>query len=504
MSAQEEAQRQMHEQFSQHVVKYNINLDFPAEVISSTTKPLRTNPDLIQHRLLECGLAFDETRTVAQVTETSNVFVENLTKTGCFETVHVKLDQGAAAGQETQDTKDKLQVILKESNWYRIYIGAGIKQDGMMQQGQDTLIPKAQFETTASLINLSGNFDKTQIQYTVDQTSSATLGFQHERPLFSFFKPQSPAYTNLLSMEDGSQFSLATKALLDTLDYEWTRSYKEYQRSIGFRLATLGNIPAPEVPSQEYEGLEWTFVFRDIVPKRNPILPYTMDASPEVVSQSGPDTKHSLKLELRSNGTLTNDKFNPTSGFDWHTVLELAGPPGDVGFFKCHAGSAAHMPLGGGLSVHASLSGGYIHPLSFGGLCGGPGISDRFYLGGPMSLRGFAPGGIGPRAKTGVASGDALGGNLYWKGGVYASIPIEPLQAYGNIRLFGFANAGTLMASTTALESLVKSTRVSAGGGISGAVPGMGRVELTYGIPLRYGPRDVQKSLQFGFGFTFG
>jgi outer membrane protein assembly factor BamA len=32
----------------------------------------------------------------------------------------------------------------------------------------------------------------------------------------------------------------------------------------------------------------------------------------------------------------------------------------------------------------------------------------------------------------------------------------------------------------------------------------MGRFEATYAVPLRYGPRDARKSMQFGFGFSFG
>jgi outer membrane protein assembly factor BamA len=50
---------------------------------------------------------------------------------------------------------------------------------------------------------------------------------------------------------------------------------------------------------------------------------------------------------------------------------------------------------------------------------------------------------------------------------------------------------------------ILHSTRVSIGGGLSIGSP-MGRCELTYAVPIRYGPRDARKSVQFGFGFSFG
>lgn len=49
----------------------------------------------------------------------------------------------------------------------------------------------------------------------------------------------------------------------------------------------------------------------------------------------------------------------------------------------------------------------------------------------------------------------------------------------------------------------MRSSRVAFGGGLSLGSP-MGRFEATYAVPIRYGPRDARKSVQFGFGFSFG
>lgn len=80
----------------------------------------------------------------------------------------------------------------------------------------------------------------------------------------------------------------------------------------------------------------------------------------------------------------------------------------------------------------------------------------------------------------------------------------NPLSKLG-LRLFGFANAGTLIGLDSAvnLPNFFRSTRLAVGGGVSAATP-MGRLEATYAVPLRYGPRDARRSVQAGIGFTFG
>lgn len=59
------------------------------------------------------------------------------------------------------------------------------------------------------------------------------------------------------------------------------------------------------------------------------------------------------------------------------------------------------------------------------------------------------------------------------------------------------------LASRPALSQIMQSSRIAVGGGVSLGLP-MGRFEATYAVPIRFGPRDARKSLQFGFGFSFG
>ena len=141
-------------------------------------------------------------------------------------------------------------------------------------------------------------------------------------------------------------------------------------------------------------------MFRDLIPRRHATLPYAMDASPEIVSQAGPSLKHSLSYEYRTNGRLCDDWLNPTYGVDVHSKVEVAGPPGDVGFVKLQGGASLNVPLPASWAFHGAFQTGILRSLSFGGLCEPAGVSDRFFLGGPMHFRGFVPAGIGPRAKT--------------------------------------------------------------------------------------------------------
>jgi len=100
-----------------------------------------------------------------------------------------------------------------------------------------------------------------------------------------------------------------------------------------------------------------------------------------------------------------------------------------------------------------------------------------------------------------------MGGDAFYTATTALSIPFPGIRylAQNGFRLFSFANTGTLagMDPSLNLGSFMNSTRSSVGGGVSVGTP-MGRVEITYAVPLRYGPRDARKSVQAGMGFNFG
>mmetsp|Transcript_26855 Transcript_26855/g.58934 ORF Transcript_26855/g.58934 Transcript_26855/m.58934 type:complete len:590 (-) Transcript_26855:73-1842(-) len=577
---QARAQQEQQNQFMAFVQRYGINVQFPARVLAkqkddndsknnssnenNTPKNVKTDKDLINARLLENGILFENLQSLSQLQEGVAKAVDNLMRTQAFHSVQIELDKNHDNnGKNTNESDDEQQqqgqsesasaytntfnVILDEKNWYSLYIGGGIKHEGMEEaMNSTTKLPKAQFESSLTLSNLTGYLDRSFFQYTVDQAANARVMLSHERPFYTWFPENSGAAHAILGLGKGSQYSLGLRALIDTADFESSRSYQEYQRTIGCRLDNTGNVGRSDMapvtePGAIYWGLDWTLGLRDIVPRKHPEIPYAADASPEIVVQSGPSLLHSLKWEARTNGSGVDDRHQPTIGVDSHASMELAGPPGDVGFLKAQGGVAVHVPLDGDvdefgnfapsqnpslldrISFHAAASGGLLKPLSFGGLCKAPTISDRFFVGGPMQLRGFLPAGIGPRsAKGGSTSpgGDAMGGSLYYTTTFSASMAPPPnslMDSYG-IRFFGFWNAGTLVGlspltcsnyhqyklpSIPTWTQIAQSTRTAVGVGVSGGTP-LGRMEVTYAYPLRYGPRDARRNLQFGFGFSFG
>mmetsp|Transcript_21990 Transcript_21990/g.54338 ORF Transcript_21990/g.54338 Transcript_21990/m.54338 type:complete len:523 (-) Transcript_21990:181-1749(-) len=514
-AAMEERARQRQEmQWAEFVNRYSLNILFPASVTSKDpSKKLKTNKDLINARLLENGILFEDLQTLPQIQMGVAQVVDNLNKTGCFHSVHLEMTSNENE-RTKQEFPHELSVILEEKNWYSLYIGGGFKHEGLEESlNNGTRLPKAQFEVSGTLPNATGFLDTTKFQYTVDQTSTSSFLLSHERPLYAWLGDDTALGEYILALPKGSQYSLGLKAVLDTSDYEWTRSYKEYQRCLACALNNRGNVPprADMIPGY-YWGLDWKLGLRDVVPRKHATLPYAADASPEIVASSGTSLKHSLTYELRTNGEFCNDRLLPTAGLDWFAKMELAGPPGDIGFAKAQGGAAVHLPIlgeiGEGLALHGSWSGGYLKPLSYNGTCKPATISDRFFVGGPMQLRGFLPAGIGPRTKKGGSTspgGDSLGGSLYYTASVSASTsPPGIFRNYG-IQMFGFANAGTLVGTTDGipLQAVLNSTRTSVGAGVAASTP-MGKLEVTYAWPLRYGPRDVRRNVQFGFGFNFG
>lgn len=283
-----------------------------------------------------------------------------------------------------------------------------------------------------------------------------------------------------------------------------------------------------------------------------------MNASVPIVQQAGPTLKHSILAQIRQNGSsLLENAHLPTQGIDWNVETEYALPVySDVSFLKVQGNASYHVPLWGGLALHGLIKGGYLHDLSTmenrrqkttttmltpirTKPLQPPTVSDRFYLGGPMNFRGFLPAGIGPRAKKQQqqhqprdrpTATDAMGGDFYYTATAMASIPIggggsnntssggssenDPTEApfLDNfpLRAFVFGTVGTCVGSLRSAaaggdlfsiytaQTLWQASRASVGVGLATNVLGNNRLELTYAIPIRYGPMDHRRNFQVG------
>jgi outer membrane protein assembly factor BamA len=499
---QEKAQLEAEIQVQQYAANYEITLEYPARIENNK----RTDSQFIQHRLMDAGLFYDIPVTVQDSLQATSRFVEQLQATGCFNAVQVQLGTSKSepksdathANNETIHPRT-INVKLDEANWYSLKAGGGIRgsQTGFMAADSSAFVPHA--EVALGLRNLAGVCDTTKLQYTLDTHNIPTYSLIHSRPLYTVL-PFGLGDV-LLEQVRGSLYDFTAIGQIETQDFQSTRSYQEFQRYFKLRASSSAN---PNDVSQPYQSaLSWTLLHRDIIPRRHAKLPFSFDASPEVVSQAWPSVKHSLQWE--SSVRLTNHPMQPTEGLQYIVKTEVALPPGDIGFMKATGSMSIHKPvIGDTLCFHAALSTGYLHNLRFGGLTRPATISDRFFVGGPMQLRGFSQSGIGPRAKTlANGPGDALGGDFYYTATLMASFSNASLATV-NTRLFGFCNVGTCVGNVMQLSPLqvASSSRASVGLGLSTCMFGP-RLELTYAWPIRSGPRDVTRQFQFGMGFTF-
>lgn len=287
-------------------------------------------------------------------------------------------------------------------------------------------------------------------------------------------------------------------------------------------------------------------------------------ASPTVRADAGDSVKTSLThtwlRERRDSPVL------PHEGYMLRAATELAGwgPLGrvsDVAFLKGEWEAQGAVPLAlppsaslwsslgrsawearlskSGVALNIGLRAGLLYPLPLGAmdptssLAQPSRLPDRFTLGGPNDVRGFAQGGLGPRDGR-----DAVGGDVFAAGSAALVVPVTRGGRDSPLRLQLFANAGRLTALTgargsgpvekpsttqpsnspqgamdaTTVWKGVKAAVAELANGAPSSAAGIGlvyahpvaRFELNFSLPLalRRGEEGV-KGLQIGVGVTY-
>eukprot|EP00164_Ancoracysta_twista_P014552 GFYU01023744.1.p1 GENE.GFYU01023744.1~~GFYU01023744.1.p1 ORF type:complete len:433 (+),score=122.40 GFYU01023744.1:94-1392(+) len=220
-------------------------------------------------------------------------------------------------------------------------------------------------------------------------------------------------------------------------------------------------------------------------------------ASYSIYREAGPSLKTSLKHTAARD---TRDHpFVPESGSCISLDTEYAGGIGDVKFFKQELQLQKSIPLFMGMVWGVGANAGYVLPIEGAEYAR---INDRFFVGGPSSLRNFRTKGVGQR--DGKFS---LGGNMYWTAATSVSVPIPHALLYAlRWRVHAYANAGNVQSfeKETSMEDRVRSlakedVRVTAGIGL--VIPTfLGRVELNYGLYCKKSELDREKKMQLGVG----
>ncbi|XP_062374137.1 sorting and assembly machinery component 50 homolog B [Sardina pilchardus] len=412
----------------------------------------RTKEDYLGYEIAD---VFDA-KSLIDVMKRSHDARMKLLRLGIFKEVEVLIDvsEGADALPNGLDVTFEVTELKRLTGSYNTMVG---NNEGSMVLG-------------LKLPNALGRGEKATFQFSYG-TKETSYGL-------SFFKPQPGHFER--------NFTLNLYKV--TGQFPWS-SLKETDRGVSTEL----NFPL----WMTTHTLKWEGVWRELGC-------LARSASFAVREESG----HSLKSSLSHTMAIDtrNSAILPRRGALLRLNQELAGyTGGDASFLKEDLELQLNRPFLFGSVLSASLWGGMLMPIG-----GKPSsIADRFYLGGPTSVRGFGMYSIGPQSE-----GDYLGGEAYWAGGLhlYTPLPFRPGRGgFGDLfRTHFFLNAGNLCnlnygeGPRAHLQKLAECIRWSYGAGIVLRLGNIARLELNYCIPMGVQNGDrICDGVQFGAGIRF-
>jgi outer membrane protein insertion porin family len=192
-----------------------------------------------------------------------------------------------------------------------------------------------------------------------------------------------------------------------------------------------------------------------------------------------------------------NDPLTPMAGclLGWDAALASRALLGDVSFGRLETRATAYIPLRRILPERPFVP--FVALNSRTGIMAPYAdtrevpVQERFFLGGPDTVRGFLLDGMAPRDKFGNPSGGLLS--------LLANAEIQ-VPVRGPLYAVAFVDAGNLAPTVSAFQWA--DTRVAAGLGARIYTP-LGAIRLDYGYNLIRKNGDPVGAWQFGFGFTF-
>jgi len=378
-----------------------------------------------------------------------------LQELGCFSDVGIHIDTHQSGARDYQVTY-KVEEPKKVQGSVNTMVGSN---EGSLMTG-------------VKLPNLLGRGERLQADYTYGTKKSSNFNLSLLKPL------------------RGRMRSTMTGNIYQSNAEFPGSGFKQLDRGV---LADLSFTSAPHVQ----HSLQYEAVWRNL-------SCLNRAAAFAVRENSGHNLKSCLKhilcVDRRDNIVF------PTHGSLFKLTQEFAGLGGNVGFFKNELELQGNLPLGEDIILQASFQGGMMKEL------GGEktvGISDNFFLGGPLNVRGFDIRGAGPSS-----DGCALGGSLFWASGLhlYTPLPFRPgkgglgdlfkthmFVTAGNVGNFGLS--GNLSRD---LEQVTQDFRLSYGLGLALKLGGIARIELNYCVPVKASRGDrPAPGLQFGVGVNF-
>jgi outer membrane protein insertion porin family len=219
----------------------------------------------------------------------------------------------------------------------------------------------------------------------------------------------------------------------------------------------------------------------------------TQDEISDVTDTDDPLLRDEIGTRVTSAVTLglTRDSRDviaaPTKGGYSLVTLDLAGFGGDSRFVKTIASTSYFYPIWFGHVLSARAEAGY----GFGWSDEELPVFERFYLGGPNSIRSFKARRVSPKDDAGVR----IGGTSEVLGNVEYIIPLP-----FNFRVAGFFDIGNVYGFTTKFD--IADTREAVGAGIRWQSP-FGPIRVDYGVNLDRRKGEDFGAIQFSVGSPF-
>ena len=253
------------------------------------------------------------------------------------------------------------------------------------------------------------------------------------------------------------------------------RSFPEYHYD------TLGGALRLSHPFQEY--WRWNVAYRLTQDKISDVV----SGDPILEEQQG------TRVTSAFVGGLSRDSRDniqaPSKGGLTALTLDVAGLGGDSKYVKIVASTTYFKPIWFGHILSGRLEGGYGFGWAEDGLTGKTELPvfERFYLGGPNTVRSFKARKISPFDKA----GQRVGGDTYDLGNIEYIIPLPY-----NFRIAGFFDVGNVYNSE---DFDITEQKYGVGGGIRWQSP-FGPIRIDYGINPNRKPINGAGSKKEDFG----
>ncbi len=279
------------------------------------------------------------------------------------------------------------------------------------------------------------------------------------------------------------------------LDTDWIvglNGYKTAYRYVDFRRDSLGSGLNIGRRLFTNTSVNVGYQFEDIK-----VTDFTF-AVPYVFSQNASGRTSSLSLTA-SYDTRDNRVF-PGKGWYATATSEASGAKlgGTNNFWRTNANVRWYQPIYKGVTYKSYLRGGYIKSLNDSVIP----LFERYFLGGPNSLRGFYPRTVGPSVQIPSGPGGPVG-NFNYGGNkmVQANFELEiPIYQPAGFKMVGFFDAGNAYAEEERVS--IHNLRMDYGFGFRWISP-MGPLRFEWGLPIHRRPGEDAVVFNFTIGDLF-